>query len=229
MERIKYNLKFVIPILVLFISAVILVYNSVYKSNDEVVLKEENKKSVKKETKKENEKEGIFYYVDIKGAVNNPGVYKIKENSRVIDVIDSAGGLKDNADTSIINLGKKVFDEMFIIVYTKEEVEKYKSETISTEEINKKINESVVIIDPNNDAQIKVEDKKDKEELTDKININTSDKKELQKITGIGESKAEAIIKYREKEGNFEKIEDIKNVSGIGDSLFEKIKEYITI
>lgn len=229
MERIKYNLKFVIPILVLFISAVILVYNSVYKSNDEVVLKEENKKSVKKETKKENEKEGVFYYVDIKGAVNNPGVYKIKENSRVIDVIDSAGGLKDNADTSIINLGKKVFDEMFIIVYTKEEVEKYKSETISTEEINKKINESVVIIDPNNDAQIKVENKNDKEELADKININTSDKKELQKITGIGESKAEAIIKYREKEGNFEKIEDIKNVSGIGDSLFEKIKEYITI
>lgn len=225
MERIKHNLKFIIPIVVLLIGAIVIVYNSVYTTDEEVVVKKEKETNIKKESNKSIDS----YYVDIKGAVNNPGVYKMDKESRVIDVIESAGGLKDNADTSIINLGKKVFDEMFIIVYTKEEVEKYKSETISTEEINKKINESVVIIDPNNDAQIKVEDKKDKEELTDKININTANKDELQKITGIGESKADAIIKYREKEGNFEKIEDIKNVSGIGDSLFEKIKEYITI
>lgn len=225
MEIIKHNLKFIIPIVALFIGAIILVYNSVYNVGDEVIVKEETKTSNKKE-KSENKK---FYYVDIKGSVNNPGVYKMDENSRVIDVIESAGGLKDDADTSIINLGKKVFDEMFIIVYSKEEVEKYKNDTLSTEEINKKIEESVVIIDPNNDAQIKVDKQVDNKEESNKININTANKDELQKITGIGESKAKAIIKYREENGNFENIEDIKNVSGIGDSLFEKIKDNITI
>lgn len=183
-------------------------------------------------TKKEENKEEVLLYVDIKGAVKQPGVYKLKVDSRVIDVINEAGGLNENADTSIINLSKKIFDEMFIIIYTKEEIDKYKEKTISTKEINKELEKERIIIDENNDANIvKKGSKTTKEENKEDniININTASKEELLSITGIGDAKAEAIISYREENGNFEKIEDIKNVSGIGDALFEKIKDFITV
>lgn len=183
------------------------------------IIKENKIEKNKVEDKKE------FYFVDIKGAVNNPGVYKLQEDSRVIDVIDISGGLKDNADTSNINLSKKIFDEMFIIIYTKDEIEKYKKETISTREINKKLENQILNIDKNNDAQI-LNNSSSKNE---KVNINEATKEELQKINGIGEGKADNIIKYRNENGIFNSIEDIKNINGIGESLFEKIKDYISI
>ena len=151
----------------------------------------------------------------------------MKEGSRVIDVVNASGGLKENADTSIINLSKKIFDEMFIIIYTKDEIDKYKKETISTKEINAKLQKNIISVDENNDAQIK---KKNNVENKDtKININIASKEELTTITGIGESKAPSIIDYRDENGNFNTIDDLKNISGIGDALFEKIKEYITV
>ena len=136
-----------------------------------------------------------------------------------------AGGLKEDADTSIINLSKKVTDEMFIVIYTKDEIKKYKEQTISTEEIQKKIEEEILVIDKNNDAEVIHEENND----SNLVNINTATKEELLKISGIGDSKADSIIKYRKENGNFKLIEDIKNVSGIGEALFEKIKEYITV
>lgn len=178
-----------------------------------------------KEKKTESEKEA-YYYVDIKGAVKEPGVYKLKENSRVIDVINASGGLSDNADTSILNLSKKITDEMLIIVYTSDEINAYKSNSInSTSKISEKIESSKTTIDENNDAEIKTNAKTN----SDLININTASKDILLNLTGIGSSKAEKIIKYREENGNFTKIEDIKNVSGIGDAIFEKIKDKITV
>ena len=131
MEKIKENLKYIVlGVIILFMMISVISY---IKVDDEVMTKDETIKkddTVNKVTGK--------YYVDIKGAVNNEGVYKLKEGSRVIDVINESGGLKENADTSIINLSKKIKDEMFIIIYTKEEVQKYKEQTISTKEINKK-------------------------------------------------------------------------------------------
>lgn len=138
------------------------------------------------------------------------------KNSVVIDVIEIAGGLIEGADTSMINLAKIVSDEMTIIIYSNEEVlEKYKEEICVCDcpEIT-------------NDACIDNENVSTDTEL---VNINTASKEELMTITGIGESKADTIIKYREENGNFKSIEDIKNVSGIGESLFEKIKDYITV
>lgn len=105
---------------------------------------------------------------------------------------------------------------MTIIIYSKEEIlEKYKEEVCICEcpEIT-------------NDACI--ETKNDTEENI-LVNINTAGKDELTKIPGVGDSKAHAIIKYREENGDFNDIEDIKKVSGIGESLFEKIKDYITV
>ena len=204
-------------IYILIMIVLIKSYKNINATKD--IIKENKIEKNKVEDKKE------FYFVDIKGAVNNPGVYKLQEDSRVIDVIDISGGLKDNADTSNINLSKKIFDEMFIIIYTKDEIEKYKKETISTREINKKLENQILNIDKNNDAQI-LNNSSSKNE---KVNINEATKEELQKINGIGEGKADNIIKYRNENGIFNSIEDIKNINGIGESLFEKIKDYISI
>ena len=163
-------------------------------------------------------------YVDIKGAVNKPGVYEINSNSRIIDVIKKAGNLKKEADTSIINLSKKVKDEMYIIIYTKEEVQKYKEMTIPSSKVVEEINEKIICPDPDNDACAN----KTNVSTGNKININTATVSELSTLSGIGESKAKKIIKYREKQ-KFNSIEDIKNVEGIGDSLYEKIKDNIEV
>ena len=167
--------------------------------------------------------------VDIKGEINAPGVYELNENDRVSDLINKAGGITKNGDTSIINLSKKLEDEMLIIIYSKNEVLNLKSQNFKKiEEICPKVNDACP------EKELKTinenENKQEKSEATDtKISINKATVKELQKLDGIGESKAEAIVKYRENNGEFKKIEDIKNVSGIGDSAFEKIKDKITL
>lgn len=168
--------------------------------------------------------EDEFYLVDIKGAINNPGVYKVLVGTRVNDVINMAGGLTDNADTSLINLSKLVIDEMVIIIYTKDEVQN--SNLVNT--VIKVVEKECVCPNIENDSCIN-------DKITDtitngsgKVNINTASMEELSKLDGIGESKAQAIIKYREENGNFKTIEDITNVSGIGSSVYEKIKDNIT-
>lgn len=175
------------------------------------------------------------YYVDIKGEVKNPGVYEIDSDKRVIDVVLLAGGFTKNADTSLLNLSKKIIDEMNIKIYSKEEVKKLE-EKINSE--NKIINELEnncickdvnVTCEVNNDALID-EDKSDSnnQEENNLININTASYEILLTIPGIGDAKATSIIEYR-KSNTFNTIEDIKNVSGIGDSIFESIKQYITV
>lgn len=156
-------------------------------------------------------------YIDIKGSVINPGVYEFKENERVIDAIKKAGGLKKNANTDNINLSEKLKSEMVIYVYSNSEIKNGNNAlTCNTLcetkviEVNNCVEKSVNL---NNDL----------------ININTASLKELQTLTGIGESKAENIIEYRNTNGNFKTIEEIKNISGIGDALFEKIKDKITV
>lgn len=163
--------------------------------------------------------------IDIKGEILNPGVYQLKENDRVSDAINVAGGLTENADTELINLSKTLKDEMVIIIYNKYEIEKIRQESNKTDTIIKYIEKKCTCPDTTNDACIKQpEATKDT-----KVSINTATVEELMTIDGIGESKAKAIIKYRETNGNFETIEDIKNVSGIGESTFEKFKDYITV
>ena len=169
-------------------------------------------------------KEKKTVYVDIKGAINNPGVYEMDYDSRIIDVIKEAGDLTEEADTSLLNLSKKVDDEMYIIIYTKEEMQKYKEELIPTKTIIKEVEKKIVCPDDDNDACLIT----DNSNNTSKININTASKEELESLPSIGESKANKIIEYREK-NKFESIEDIKNVNGIGDSLYEKIKDNIEI
>ena len=182
-------------------------------------LEEEPEKIEKKETKKEIKK----IKIDIKGEINTPGVYELTEENNVMDAINLAGGLTNKSDTSNINLSKKLTDEMVIIVYSKNEI------------INMKEKEKTTC-PPCNNACIEEKDETSKINITEenkveegKININTANIEELQKLNGIGESKAQNIIEYRNKNGNFKDIEEIKNVQGIGEAAFEKIKDNITI
>lgn len=193
-------------------------------------------KSKKKEIKKDSEivikkkektsSSETLFKVDIKGQVNNPGIYSLKEGSRVIDVIEASGGLTENANTTVINLSKKIEDEMVIIIYSNEEVNNFSK----TKEIEKQVIENCTKKDENslkNDACINTSNE---ETNTNNIiiNINSATQEELMTLPGIGESKAKDIITYR-TEKPFTSIEDIKNVPGIGESLFAKIKENITI
>lgn len=194
------------------------------ENNEEKVVakfikKDEEETKTKKTSTKE---EKIIYKVDIKGEVHNPGIYSLEANSRVIDVIELAGGLTENANTTVINLSKKIIDEMVIIVYSNDQVKDFEK----TEEIQKQVQEKCIGETIHNDACITDNLEQDAPKL---ISINTATKEELMQLTGIGEAKALDIIKYREENGPFQSIEDIKNVSGIGDSLFAKIKENITV
>lgn len=164
-------------------------------------------------------------YVDIKGAVNNPGVYEVDYGSRIIDAIITAGDLREDADTSVLNLSKKVEDEMYIIVYTKDEIMAYKDKMVPAKTIVKEIEKRIICPDENNDACL---NQNNTNSISSKININNASKEELENIPGIGESKANLIIEYRNN-NTFTSIDDIKNVKGIGDSLYEKIKDYIEV
>ena len=193
-------------------------YSGIDKKNEIVEVNVEKINDLEEKQKK--------YNVDIKGAIKKPGVYQLDSNLTVNDVIKIAGGLTENADTSIINLAKKITDEMVIIIYTKEEVKK--SNIVDT--VIKVVEKECTCPNIQNDGCLNTEiteniTNKDNSKL---ININTATLEELQSINGIGEGKAKSIIEYRKNNGNFKNIEEIKNVEGIGDKLYETIKIYIT-
>ena len=196
--------------------------------------------------------------VEIKGMVLNPGVYELENGKRVNDLIEVSGGLLENANTNYLNLSKKLKDEMIIIVYSNDEINSFKENKNSNYE-NIKIecncpdtinNACLDIGDISHEDNITYENNSENKnsnsenknsnpenknldsnisDIDSKISINDADEENLTKISGIGSSKAKSIIEYRKQNGNFKTIEDIMNVSGIGKSLFEKIKDYITV
>ena len=225
-KKIKYPLTIII-IITIIITCLFLKKNlnkNKYK-NTEVVKKEI-------EEPKYEEKEIEKCYVDIKGAIKKPGVYLVDCNNTVNDIIKLADGLNNNADTSVTNLAKKVTNEMVIIIYTKEQVKN--SDVKDT--VVKVVEKECICPNIKNDGCINTkitsnigeENIINNEEENGLININTATKDKLLNIPGIGESKANAIITYRETHGNFKTIEDIQNVTGIGAKLYEEIKAYIT-
>ena len=143
-------------------------------------------------------KEAVIF-VDIKGAVKNPGVYQMKAGDRVKDALDAAGGLTDEADSQKVNLAQRVEDQMVIVV--------------------PKVGEEATEIPAG--ATSKETPKEGK------VNINTATVEELKTLKGVGEKKAEAIIEYRKKNGSFKTKEDLMKVRGIGKKLFESFQERI--
>ena len=152
------------------------------------------------------EKEKIF--VEIKGEVFNPDVYELDEGSRVKDLISISGGITEKGDISNINQARELVDGECIVVMSKEEILN----------VNGNLNESF------NSNSLSKESGQD-----NLININTATKEELKTLNGIGDSIADSIIKYRQENGKFKNIEEIKNVSRIGDKIFEKIMDSIRV
>ena len=198
------------------------------KDNDKItnvessINTDDDKNEENKEQKDDNSKEqivnggGIFVHID--GYINNPGVYEIKENDRIKTLIDKAGGFKEGYSIKNINLAAKLSDgdKIYIPSVSEEKISENNNNintNLSGKEQNVKSDRNNVSIMKNNS----------------KININTANISELKQITGIGESTANKIIDYRENVGKFKKIEDIKEVKGIGDAKYESLKNKITI
>lgn len=182
-------------------------------------------------------------YVDVKGAVKKPGVYEMNDNNIINDVIEASGGFTAKAYKNNINLSKKISDEMVIYVYTKTE---YKNLTalVKPDQVSCDCDDYVIdsCIDKGGSVVVSKDNTSDDESKTEidvppiseenesnKVSINTATKEELMTLNGIGESKALDIIKYRDENGLFKTIDEIKNVSGIGEKAYEKIKDYITV
>jgi competence protein ComEA len=208
---------FILGFSILVIIILACYYFLIYQKDDEQTVIED--KVLINEEEKENEK-GDFI-VDIKGYVAHPGVYSFKEsdNARINDLIVKAGGLLKDADTSTINLSKKIEDEMIIVIYSKSEIANF----IKTQDdLQKKL--EICELKIKNDACVKETSTVD----NNKININEASVNELANLNGIGKSKAEAIVEYRKKT-RFKSIEEIMNVDGIGENIFASIKENITV
>lgn len=165
-----------------------------------------------------NKNDNLNIIVHISGAVNKEGVIELKENSRIADAIEKAGGLKANACMDEINLAYKLEDGMKIHIPT---IEEQKNENIK-EESNNYIEKNNIVGDTNTNSN-----KQSKQ--TTKVNINKATQTELEALPGIGPSIALKIVNYRKENGKFKSIEDLKQVNGIGDSKFNKIKNLITI
>lgn len=150
------------------------------------------------------EEENVVTTEEIKvyicGEIANTGVYDMDEGDRICDIIDKAGGFTEYASTMYLNQAELIIDGQKIYVPTVEEVEAGASLLYSSAE-----------------------------EEDGKVNLNTASKEELMTLTGIGESKAEAIIAYREDNGGFETIEDIQNISGIKEAVFSTIEDQICV
>ncbi|MBU5455471.1 helix-hairpin-helix domain-containing protein [Caproiciproducens sp. MSJ-32] len=199
----------IVIILLILIIVLISLFNFL-KKNDSLIGKkidEENKEKVDPEeliTELEEQLEddvenGEIIMVHISGEVYNPGLVELPRDSRVIDAVNLAGGLKKEADLDRINLAKKLEDE----------------EKIYIPKVGEDINPVENFVDMQYDNS------------SGKININMCTKEELMSLPGIGEVLAGRILEYREQ-NQFKNIEDIKNVSGIGEKKFESIKELIT-
>lgn len=190
------------------------VESSINTDND----KNEENKEQKDYNRKEQIVDGGGIFVHIDGYINNPGVYEIKENDRIKTLIDKAGGFKEGYSIKNINLAAKLSDgDKIYIPSVSEEKVIENNNNINTNLSGKGQN---VKSDGNNVSIMK---------NNSKININTANISELKQITGIGESTANKIIDYRENVGKFKKIEDIKEVKGIGDAKYESLKNKITI
>lgn len=142
--------------------------------------------------------------VHISGAVKKPGVYKLEEGARLYQVIDLAGGMTGKAKKNLLNLAEPIADGQKIHILSKKE---YKSQSSSNSQDTK--------------DSVSYE--------SDTVNINTASAQQLTELPGIGPSKAAAIVAYRDEKGIFSSIEDIKNVSGIGDATYSNIESMITV
>ncbi|MCQ8261297.1 helix-hairpin-helix domain-containing protein [Streptococcus suis] len=143
--------------------------------------------------------------IDVKGAVEKPGLYTLEAGARVNDAVEAAGGLTSQADPKSINLAQKLSDEAVVYVASKDE--------------------NISVVASTTASSAMSQDEKN----TSLVNLNTATEADLQTISGIGAKRAADIIAYREANGGFKSVDDLNNVSGIGDKTMESIRPYVTV
>lgn len=221
----EFNLKDN-KVIIVIICIIIIIFLCVFfytRSNLENEYTElDNYNMLQNETNIEQEQEDISkIFIHVTGAVNNEGVVEIKEGSRIADAVDAANGFTEDADISQINLAYQLEDGQKIYI------PRINDEKINGEE--KVLKKEYITDEAGDDIIIEDETSNIKSKEDEKININTAEQSELEEIPGVGKATAQKIIEYRELNGKFKTIEDIKNVSGIGDSKFENMKEKICV
>ncbi|MFB5932399.1 helix-hairpin-helix domain-containing protein [Peribacillus frigoritolerans] len=146
--------------------------------------------------------------VDVKGAVKSPGIFTAQAGDRVIDLISSAGSFTEKADTDKVNFAQIIEDQMVIYVPEIGEEDKGDLENIQ-------VGTSGGAVTKGTSGGL--------------VNLNTATQEDLQTLTGIGPSKANAILEYRETEGKFKEVDELKQVPGIGDKTFERLRDSISV
>lgn len=226
----KLNLKQKKIIAIILIILVIITYYYLYLknsteeiSNQDLEVNNTQESNQTNETEKETEETIV---VHISGAVNIEGIVELEAGSRIANAIEKAGGVKENADMTDINLAYPLEDGMKIHIPTKEETEANKNNENMIDESY--VTSSSGGVSSKEDTN-SIQGSSKSTTSNEKVNINTATQEELDTLPGIGPSIASKIIDYREQNGKFNSIEEIKEVSGIGDAKYEKIKDSITI
>ena len=201
----KFSKNILIKIIVALIILVIIIYNFFIKKDSE---EEFSYNDIVVENEQENiVEETINIKVYVTGEVNNPGVVELPEGSRIEDAINLSGGITDLANLTEVNLAYSLEDGQKL--YIPSINDKAETQYISVENGEKVI--------------------EGKESGSSKVNINKGDIDALKSLPGVGEALAQRIITYRNENGKFKNIEDLKNVSGIGEKKYESLKEYIDV
>ena len=213
MQKLKKEQKIKIAITLFVI--IIAIFYYIYSQNQKEILFEESKQENEVQERTE-ETENKKIIVHVSGAVKNEGIVELEEGARVANAIEKAGGVRDDAYTKDINYALKLEDGMKIYVPTIEESKQEK------EEVNINSESSNYIISSNNT-------KTNENSNGQKVNINNADESELDELPGVGPSTAQKIIQYRKENGEFKSIDELKNVSGIGEAKFQKIKDLICV
>lgn len=212
----KQKIIISVVIIILFTLVLIYVYQNLYVDDSEIILSNNindgtlNTNEIGAKEEKSDEEKVVVHVI---GEVNNPGVVTLPEGSRIIDAINMAGGKTEEADLSKINLAYIVEDGTQIYI----------------PRINENLNQVNLISDGAGIGVIINDSNMEENKVEVKVNINTANKEKLETLPGIGETTAQKIIDYRETNGKFKTIEDIKNVSGIGDAKYESLKDKITV
>lgn len=212
------------PKLIVFVSTVVLIFCIVsgfllsnllfHREPEEIAAKEilspfsssEENQLPEGNTVEEDARPKVMY-TDIKGSVKEPGIYSFSSEERIYDVLKRAGGLLEEADSDRINFSAKIEDQQVLYIpAVGEEPPEHLNQSASPEG-----KQSTADTEPS------------------KININTASPSELQQIPGIGSVKAQEIIRFREENGSFQKVEDLQEISGIGEKTVEKLKNFVTI
>lgn len=168
-----------------------------------------------------------YIYVDVKGAVKHPGIFKVKSSMRVDDAINLAGGMQKTADRKHINLAQRLTDQQVVYVPIRGEIKGSATGTVDAEMAPSTTSDSTGEQASTTDSS--TSSAADGTSGSGTVNLNTATKEQLQTLTNIGEKKADQIIQYREAHGKFKSVDELKEVQGIGDKTFEALKPQLSV